>query len=266
MPWLDKIFKFRETDQQPEAVKPFLDHLEDLRWMLMKVVVTVVVGMLLSFAFRVPLVHIVERPMNVVAPDAQLQVLSPTDSLIIIFEVSFWASVIITFPVLLFYIAQFVLPALTIREKKIVLPGIAAAFVLFVIGMLFSYYFVMPQTLRFLFSFSNSLAWKNNWQVREYVSFVTQMTLVFGLGFELPIVVVVLVYLRLLTSGFLRRTRAYAIVILLFVVMLVAPAPDVVTFVSLSVPMCLLYEACIWLGWFVERARLKKELLPPEGS
>ena len=73
-----------------------------------------------------------------------------------------------------------------------------------------------------------------------------------------------LVYLRVLTSGFLRRTRPFAIVIILCLAVVIAPTPDVVTFLSLGVPMCVLYEVCIWLGWFVERSRLKKQnALPP---
>lgn len=268
MPRLDKIFKFREGEDNPEAVKPFLDHLEDLRWMLVKVAATLVTGMAVAFAFRGPLVEVVQRPLHQVDPHhdlvARLQVLSVTDPLVIIFEVSFYAGIVITFPILLFYVAQFVLPALTLHERKIVLPAIALSFGLFSVGVLFCYFFVLPQTLGFFFGFAKSLEWTPTWQVRDYFSFVTQITLAFGLAFELPIVVLLLVYLRVLTSGFLRRTRPFAIVIILCLAMVIAPTPDVVTFLSLGLPMCLLYEICIWLGWFVERARLRKEraLLP----
>jgi len=258
---LDKIFKFREGEQNPEAVKPFLDHLEDLRWMLVRIGVTLAIGMCVAFAFQRPLVWVVELPLYKVAPDvvAHLQVLSVTDPLIIIFEVSFYAGIVITFPILLYYVAQFVLPALTVHERRIVAPSILLSFGLFVVGVLFCYYFVLPQTLGFFFGFAKSLQWAPTWQVRDYFAFVTQITLAFGLAFELPIVVLLLVYLRVLTSGFLRRTRPFAIVIILCLAVVIAPTPDVITFLSLGVPMCLLYEICIWLGWLVERGRLKKE-------
>ncbi|MGA3169722.1 MAG: twin-arginine translocase subunit TatC [Chthoniobacteraceae bacterium] len=261
MPRLDKIFKFREGEDNPDAVKPFLDHLEDLRWTLVKAAITLIIGMVVAFAFRGPLVEVVQRPLHQVNPNAvqQLQVLSVTDPLVIIFEVSFYAGIVITFPILLFYVAQFVLPALTRHERKIVLPAIGVSFALFGIGVLFCYFCVLPQTLRFFYSFATSLEWTPKWQVRQYFAFVTQMTVAFGLAFELPIVVLLLVYLRVLTSGFLRRTRPFAIVIILVLAMIIAPTPDLVTFLSLGVPMCVLYEACIWLGWFVERMRLKKE-------
>lgn len=258
---LDKIFKFREPEDNPEAVKPFLDHLEDLRWMLVKIAVTLAIGMAVAFAFRSPLVDVVQRPLHQIDPHliARLQVLSVTDPLIIIFEVSFYAGIVITFPVLLFYLAQFVLPALTAHERKIILPVIAASFGLFIVGVLFCYNWVLPNTLRFFFGFAKSLEWTPTWQVRDYFAFVTQITLAFGMAFELPIVVLLLVYLRILTSGFLRRTRPFAIVIILCLACVIAPTPDVVTFLSLGLPMCLLYEVCIWLGWFVERVRAKKE-------
>jgi len=266
MPRLDKIFKFREGEENPEAVKPFLDHLEDLRWMLVKIALTLVIGMGVAFAFRGPLVAVVQHPLYQVDPKAvdRLQVLSVTDPLVIIFEVSFYAGIVITFPILLFFVAQFVLPALTFRERKIVLPAIAVSFGLFGVGVLFCYTCVLPQTLHFFFGFATSLDWKPTWQVRDYFAFVTQITLAFGLAFELPIVVLLLVYLRVLTCGFLRRTRPFAIVIILCLAMVIAPTPDVVTFLSLGLPMCLLYEICIWLGWFVERARLKKEKALPQ--
>jgi len=258
---LDRIFKFREETDNPEAVKPFLDHLEDLRWMLVKVAVTLFIGMIVALAFHGPLVEVVQRPLRQIDPHLvnRLQVLSPTDPLVIIFEISFYAGIVITFPILLFYIAQFVLPALTVHERKVVMPTIGASFALFIVGVLFCYFVVLPQTLGFFFGFTKSLEWTPNWQVREYFAFVTQITLAFGVAFELPIVVLALVYMRVLTSGFLRRTRPFAIVIILCVAVVIAPTPDVVTFMSLGLPMCVLYEICIWLGWFVERARLKKE-------
>jgi sec-independent protein translocase protein TatC len=261
MPKLEKIFKFRENEENPEAVKPFLDHLEDLRWMLVKIAATLLGGMVVAFAIRGPLVAIVQRPLHQGDPHlvARLQVLSVTDPLIIIFEVSFYAGIVITFPILLYYIAQFVLPALNPRERRIILPAIGASFGLFIVGVLFSYFFVLPQTLGFFFGFAKSLDWTPTWQVRDYFAFVTQLTLAFGLAFELPILVLLLVYFRVLTSGFLRRTRPFAIVIILCLAVVIAPTPDVITFLSLGLPMCLIYEICIWLGWFVERTRMKKE-------
>jgi len=257
---LDKIFRFRENEENPEAVKPFLDHLDDLRWMLVKMAITLVVGMVVAFVFKKPLVDIVERPLRRVAPDvaAHLQIFGVTDPFMIILEVSFYTGIILTFPVLLFYIAQFVLPALTVAERKIVLPAVLVSFGLFTVGVIFSYYCVLPQTLGFFFGFAKAFNWTPQYHVREYYAFVTQMTVAFGAAFELPLVVLLLVYFRVITSAFLRRTRPFAIVIIFCLAAIIAPTPDVVTLISLGGPMCVLYEICIWLGWFVEKGRLRK--------
>ncbi len=258
----ERWFKFREND--PEVVKPFLDHLEELRWTLVRMGVTLALGMGLSFAFRNNLVQIIQQPLRKIDPGlvTKLQVLGVTDPLTIAFQLAFYAGIVLTFPFLLFFLAQFVLPALTRQERKYVLPGIATGFGLFLTGVAFCYYFVLPQTLGFFFGFAKSLEWTPTWTVRDYFSFVTQITLAFGLAFELPVVVLVLVYLRVLTFAFLHRTRPFAIVIILCLAVVIAPTPDVVTFLSLGAPMCLLYELCIWLAWVVERRRVGREIIP----
>ena len=192
----------------------------------------------------------------------KLQILSPIDGFIITFEISFYAGLVVTFPILLYFVAQFVIPALTFNERKIIIPAIGSAFALFIVGVLFCYFFILPKTLGFFISYAHEMNWQTMWHVREYFGFVTQITLAFGICFELPIVVLALVYFRVLTCGFLRRTRPFAIVIILLLAAVIAPTPDPVTFLSLGLPMCLLYEGCIWLGWLLERARLKALELP----
>lgn len=253
-----RIFKFRETSAgRPDDPKPFLEHLEDLRWMLVKMVLTLGIGMGAAFGFRGVLVEIAQRPLRQIDPGlvTKLQVLGVTDPLMIAFELSFYAGIVITFPLLLYFLAQFVLPALTHKEKKYVLPGIAIGFGLFLVGVLFCYFRVLPQALGFFFGFAKSLEWTPTWTVRDYFAFVTQMTLAFGLAFELPVAVLVLVQLGFLSFDFLNRTRSFAIVIILCLAMVIAPTPDVLTFLSLALPMCVLYEACIWMAWFMERWR-----------
>jgi sec-independent protein translocase protein TatC len=254
--WIDKLFKFRQQSDS-DSSKPFLEHMEELRWTLVKMAAALGLGMVLSFGFRAELVRIVQHPLRTVDPSlvAGLRTLGVTDSLTISLQLAFYAGIVLTFPFLLFFLAQFVLPALTRQEKKYVLPAIGIGFGLFLTGVLFSYYFVLPKALAFFFHDAQSLEWTPTWTVREYFSFVTQITLAFGLSFELPVVVMLLVWLRFLSFDFLNRTRAYAIVLILILAMVIAPTPDVLTFLSLGAPMCLLYEACIWLAWLLERRR-----------
>ena len=240
-----------------EATKPFLDHMEDLRWMLVRMAITTVIGMTLSFCFRVQLVQVMQRPLRQVDPKllAGLRTLGVTDSFTISLQLAFYAGIVLTFPLLLFYLAQFVLPALTMKEKKYVLPAIGAGSSLFVIGVLFSYYVVLPRAIGFFFKDTLALDWTPGWTVRDYFSFVTQITLTLGLAFELPLVVLALVQLGFLSFNLLNKTRSYAIVIILILAMLLAPSPDILTFLSFGLPMILLYEICIWLAWLMERRR-----------
>jgi sec-independent protein translocase protein TatC len=264
---LRKLFEFRE-DRDPEAVKPFLDHLEDLRWMAFKMGITLGIGMMGTFAFHNQLARIMEKPLEQFPAELRKQLLTtrgPAEGFMMALEYSFFAGVIVTFPLLVFFLAQFVLPALTRREKKLVLPVIGVGFVLFVAGLLFCFFLVLPRALGFFFTFNQGMNWTNFWTVREYVSFVTRMELAFGLASELPAVVLALAYFGVLKYEFLRRTRAYAYVITLVIAMFIAPTPDVVTFLSLGVPMCLLYEICIWLALLMERRKSRRAAeLPPD--
>lgn len=256
---LKKLFKFREEGDE-EAVKPFLDHLEDLRWTIIKMLLTVAISMVIAFCFNKQLLAIIEAPLNSIAPDlaSSLKVFGVVDSFIISLQLAFYAGIALSFPILVFFLAQFVLPALTRQEKRWVLPAVGVSFVLFLIGVVFSYYLILPQTLKFFFEHALSIGLEPYWTARAYFSFVTHLTLAFGMAFELPVVVLTLLLVGLINFDFLNRTRPYAVVVLLLLAVVIAPTPDVVTFLSLGAPMVLLYEFCIWMAWFIERWKKKR--------
>ncbi len=257
MSLLRRFFSFRE--QNAEAIKPFLDHLEDLRWMIIKIAVTLVAGMMLCFFFRDQLVAIVREPLSQIDPDtaARLQVLSVIEPFMISLKIAFYAGIILTFPILLFHIARFVIPALTMQEKKLIFPAIFVGFGLFILGVSFCYFWILPGTLEFFFDYSKDMGVQPNWRAGDYFSFVTQILIAFGLAFELPVAVLALNYLGLVTAAFLRRTRMFAYVLVLVFAAVIAPTPDPFVFLALGIPMCILYEACIWLAVLVERRRLR---------
>lgn len=253
-------FKFREKDN-PEMVKPFLDHLEDLRWVLFKMLATLMVTMTGSFFFRRPLMEFLQHPLATLTaagqPKVNLMVIGVADSMTISFTLAFYAGVVLGFPVLLYLLAGFILPALTQQERRYVWPAVGLSFGLFLLGVGACYRWVLPITLRFFFADALSLGLNPNWTLTEYVSFVTNFTLAFGLSFELPVIVIVLVKLGLVSYGFLARTRSYAIVIILVLAMVFAP-PDVLTMLTMAAPMLLLYEATIWIAWLMERSERRR--------
>ena len=264
MKWLDtllkKVFKIRE-DSNGEVVKPFLDHLEDLRWTLIKMIGTLTAGMVLSFIFRQWLFAVMTEPLKVITPDPTkiLQMTGPADSIMVSLTLAFYAGIVLTFPFLLFFLLEFILPALTRQEKKYVLPGILVGFGLFIAGVLACYYFVLPQTMKWLYSDALTLRVTPQWRVTEYFSFVTRLTLGFGLLIEVPPVMTVLAALGFVSHAWLVKTRAYAIIAILLLAAFIAPTPDPMTFLMLGVPVIAFYEVCIWIVWLLERRRTKRE-------
>ncbi|HYY29203.1 MAG TPA: twin-arginine translocase subunit TatC [Chthoniobacterales bacterium] len=253
------LFKFREGDRG-EAVKPFLDHLEDLRWVIVKMAVSLGVAMLLSFCFRVQLVHVMQAPLKAIDPRLveSLISLGVADSMIISFQLAFYAGIVIAFPFLIYFAGEFILPALTPQEKKAMLPAVGVGFGLFLTGVVLGYYFVLPTTLRFFFHDAQSLDWRPTWTVREYFSFVTQLCVGFGAAFELPVIVLVLVRLGIVSVALLRRTRAYAFLLIFIAAAFLAPTPDAVSMTMIGAPMYLLYEVCIFVAWMMERKRKRE--------
>lgn len=250
---LKNFFKFREL-ANGEASKPLLEHLEDLRWTIVKMAITIVLAMILCFAFRTSLVQLMQRPLREIDPKlGVLRALGITDSITVSFHLAFYAGLVISFPLLLYFIAEFVLPALTAMEKRFLLPAIGVSFGLFLTGVLTCYFWLLPKTILFFFHDTQSLGWAPTWTVQEYYSFVTRFTIGFGLAFELPVVVLALVRFGLITYKFMARTRPYAIVLIFVMATIITPTPDILTLVAMSLPMCVLYESCIWIAWFMQR-------------
>src|SRR2546430_3110424 len=258
---LRDIFKFRDLPES-ETSKPFLEHLEDLRWMIVKMAITLGIAMVVCFAFRATLVRILQAPLRDIGSQiGTLKALGITDSIVISFHLAFYAGIVISFPLLLYFIAEFVLPALTAVERRFLFPAIAVSFGLFLLGVLVCYFWLLPKTILFFFRDTESLGWAPTWTVQQYYSFVTRFTIAFGLAFELPVVVLALVYFGLITYKFMARTRPYAVVLIFILAAIIAPTPDLLTLIAMGLPMFLLYESCIWVAWLMERRESRSSLI-----
>ena len=248
---LNRIFSFREQEDQP---RPFLEHLADLRLMIIRMAVVLMVAMIGVFFFRDLLASLIQRPLLIVDPQraASLQSLGVADSMTISLQLSFYAGMVLSFPVLVFLLARFLFPALNPAERKILLPVSAFGLLLFLGGVLFSYLVVLPGTLDFFFKDAKAMHWTPTWTVREYYSFTTQFLIAFGVAFEMPMVVLALVKLGVLSAAKLRKTRSAAIVVIFTVAAFVTPSPDLVTYLLMGGPMVVLYELCVWIARWVE--------------
>ncbi len=256
MSWLTKFFEFREKSDG-EVVKPFLEHMEDLRWTLIKVVSTMVGAMSLAFWFRVDLMRLLQAPLAKVDPGlpGKLVITDIAGSFTLSMTMAFYAGVVLAFPFLLYFCAEFVLPALTRQEKRFLLPGIMAGFALFVTGVLVCYWYILPETLGFFFHDAQKMQITTMWTWHKYASFCSWMTIGFGLMCELPVVIIALALLGIVSFKFLSQTRPYGYTLILIMSAILAPTPDPVSFICLSIPIVVLYEICIWIVWLLERRK-----------
>lgn len=356
---LKKVFQLRDK-ANPDMEKPFLEHLEDLRVMITRVVLTLVISMIACFTLQNQLMEVLRKPVEDVwlthtqgtlpaeidakawedakaildrsrdldpttredflthftpeqqrlahavrlmkaakglpeenrdaflskaaGQDAELlklirdlvdkgadpdsglgagimtmSALKPTETFMLSMKLAFFAGVIVSFPFLLFFILQFVLPGLHTHERKILWPAMAVGFGLFLLGVLFAYFIVLPKTLVFFFEWSLQMGVSNDWRIGEYITFTTQFTLLFGLSFELPVVIMALVKLGILSYETMARTRSYAVLAIVVVSAMITPTSDVLTLSLMAVPMYILYETCIWLAWWDNRKRRQQE-------
>ena len=168
-------------------------------------------------------------------------------------KVAFMAGFLVALPVILYQAWAFIAPGLYAHEKRLVLPLVVSSTVLFLLGMAFCYFIVFGKVFAFIASFAPSTI-KVSPDIEAYFNFVLGMFLAFGLAFEVPVVVVVLVITGIVSVEQLREWRGY-VVVAIFVVAAVVTPPDVVSQVALAIPMCLLYEIGIVVAQAVSRRR-----------
>lgn len=264
MSWINKLlqtfFNFREKSDG-DVVKPFLDHMEDLRWTLVKMIIALVVGMAASFYYVVDLMRLLKQPLVAIDPVIAENMVTTriVDVFVIRLELAFFAGIVLSLPLLIYFLASFVLPALTRQEKKYLFPGILVSTVLFLIGVLASYYWLLPHTLRFFYDLAVQSGVKMLWTWRDYLSFCSWLTIGAGLLCQLPVVMVALAMLGMIDFKLLSRTRAYAITAILILCAIIAPSPDPMMLLTLALPTVALYEGCIWIVWLIDRRKQKAQ-------
>ncbi len=197
--------------------------------------------------------------LDVPADMVETEAFAPAESFMLSMKLSLVAGIIICFPLLFYFLLEFILPGLTDRERRLLWPSLVIGFGLFLSGVLFAFYFVVPRALEFFHEYSNSLGIRDRWRIGQYISFVTTFSLIFGLAFELPVVVMAMVKLGLLESTTMRRTRSWAVVIILAASAILTPTGDMLTMSMLAGPMIIMYEACIWLAVLHEKKERQRE-------
>ncbi len=185
----------------------------------------------------------------------KLQSLGLSDQFTSQMWIAFIGGLIIGSPYVLWEVWKFIKPALKEKEKKASSFFIISATLLFVIGVCFSYYVIAPLMINFLGNYKVSNMVENNFTMDSYISTVTTLTLSAGLIFELPILVYFLTKFGLLTPQFMRKYRKHAVVVILIVAGVITPSPDVTSQLLVAFPLYFLYEASIFVSYFVMKKK-----------
>lgn len=260
-PYPDAPLEGDEAAPKPrEKPMGFFDHLEDLRWTLVKCVVAFLIcagligyslhefnGLLLWPLHKVQ----AEYPQAVI----DLGTTSIMEGFTVVIQMCVLGGLLLAAPFLLFFIGQFVAPALTQRELRMVLPVCFAALVLFLCGAVFSYYLLVPSTLRVSIEINEMFGFVMRWTPGSYYSLLTWLVLGVGASFEFPLLIVLLIYMGVMTTAFLRKYRRHAIVVIFIIAAVVTPTPDPVTQCLFAAPLYLLFEIAIIAGRRIERRR-----------
>jgi sec-independent protein translocase protein TatC len=306
-----------ETEEGGGPVKSFLDHLEDLRWMLVKSVIAIVIGMSICFVGGNKLVQFLTWPLEhargvrplsaevpvllgtnmvgrlsapmlasatgstnpvaslrftpvmigtnlvlTVQPDTNviqfaarnvpiLKNYTPLGGIMVALKLAIYGGLILSFPFLMYFVGSFVLPALKVKEKQILLRAVAFGTVLFFLGVAFCYFVLAGVALVATVEFSTWLGFgADEWRAEEYISFMCQFMLGMGLGFELPVVILTLVKIGLIGFEGLNKFRRYAIVGNLVIAAVATPSADPFTMFLMAIPLQLLYELSVGVAWY----------------
>ncbi len=258
-----------DNDREPQdPPRPFLEHLEELRWTILGCLGALALGMAVAAPLAPGILKLLRAPLAGVTdhPDQFLQSLDITGGFAIAFQIIFWCGLLLSAPVILLFIGRFVFPGLTRRERKAIRTALVGAGLLFALGVALGYLIVLPVALRVMLGLHAWMGIQAWWTVTSYVAFSVQLLIAFGLAFELPMALMVMGYLGIVSSATLRARRPHAIVVLLILAMVLTPGPDVFSQVVMAAPLVLLYELCIWSIRLFERQRLVPKRSDRNGS
>lgn len=235
----------------------FFDHLEELRWRLLKALGTVIFIAIFVFIFSDPLLDFLILPVHNLPFEVTLQFLKVQGMFTVKIELAFVGGIFLGIPVIIYQIWAFIGPGLTKKERGYT-PLVVISFILcFGLGALFAYTVVFPYALTFLLGMGSE-GIKANIDISAYIGFFLRLILAFGIVFEMPVLAFILTKIGLVTPWFMRKYRSYAVVFI-FVLAAILTPPDATTQVMLGVPLWLLYEISIGISFLVLDPEKKQE-------
>ena len=243
------------ADEKPMTI---IDHLEELRHRIIVSALAILIATAAAFFLSNGILQILLLPSG----GLQLNAFSLMDGFMIKWRISLYTGIVVAFPVWAYHLYRFVSPGMLEHERRAIFPALAGSMILFAIGTLFGYYLLwgmirvliqlFPQEVRFLPA------------ADDYISFVIFFLVSCGLAFQLPVLLLILVQLRLLSSDVLRKQRRIAYFVLFVFAEIITPVSDpIVAPLTVMVPLIILYELSIWLARGIERRRKKASQQQP---
>jgi sec-independent protein translocase protein TatC len=234
----------------------FWQHLGELRIRLFWCILAVLSAAMLAWTLRLQIYTWLAWPLQQAAPGVKLNYLAPTEPFFVYVRIALFGGVILAAPFVLAQLWAFIAPALTRSERRAIAPVVPLVLALFLSGVAFVYYGLLPLSLRFLLGMAPDMLQPVLTQDR-YFSFISGLLLAGGLLFQLPLVLGVLGWLRLVTPRWLVRQSGAALVVLMAVAAIITPTGDAFNMLALTAPLMLLYFASIAVVWAIQRGQVK---------
>ena len=235
---------------------PFWDHLEELRWRLIKSILTIIMGAGITYNFSDAIMHWFIIPTDSLAIDLNLQVLKITSMFTVKLSVALFGGIILSLPVILYQFYRFITPAFEAKYGLTIFIAVLFSSVFFIFGMLFAYFVIIPFSLTFFTSLTSEyMDVAYNFTLEGYLIYILWLIFGCGLIFQLPIISIFFTKIGILTPAFLREYRKFSIVVFLILGAVLTP-PDPVSQILIVVPLIILYEFSILIS----------KLFKPKGS
>lgn len=256
----------RGAQDEPGARMSFFEHLTELRKRLVYALIAIGIGTVVGFSVAEKLLDYLARPMYVALRAAHISApmiyTSPTGVIALIIHLGFYLGLVLASPVVFYQLWLFIAPGLYKHERRAVTTFVASSVTLFVGGIAFGYFVMLPYVLPLLLSFQGPFV--PYISINEYYDLVLLLLIGVGLIFELPVLIFFLSLIGVVTPRFLWKNARYAILIITIVAAVVTPSPDATTMLIFMAPMILLYMAGIGVSWLVVRRKRRAEMARTE--
>ncbi len=244
---------------------PLLDHFKELRKVLLISAYAIAFGTVIGWTFSDMVYRFLAQPM-VGIEEVSFITTTPMEPILVKLKISLVAGIIVALPVIFWQIWSFVLPALQKNERKYLYFIVPSSITLFLGGAAFAFYVVLPMALAFLMFVGGGAVESTPFVTKSsYLGFILTFVLSFGVVFQLPVVLLLLIRLGILSPRTLAKYRKYAFFIIIVLAVIISPTPDIMTQLLMVGPMYTLYELSIWLGFLIVRKKKTTEDVKKEG-